>query len=337
MSDEENSPRGARRGKRARSSGAASLLAPSEASGDYDTFQFSQTDNASRPFHAGDDCELRKPKTIHDRLYGSITVPGLLMAVMDTPEFERLDRVSQLGGSSVVYPSAHHTRKEHSLGVAYIAGQVVTHLKRLQPELCLDESDRLCVMLAGLGHDLGHGPYSHMWEQFIKQATGRKEGHEDMSLQLLRRIGNKLPLAAYLDCSEEEAETHLNFACKLIEGLRDDEAMPDDIGRSETKRFLFDIVANSRSGIDVDKLDYLPRDSLSAFGGTALHKWKRIIDASRVVKYDGTYQIAFEDKMVPDINVRAARGRRHAPHRSPRRTSLASARRCTASCTSTAW
>lgn len=78
---------------------------------------------------------LRSAKSIHDRLHGAVRLPGLLVHVMDTAEFQRLDGIKQLGGSVCVYPSATHSRKEHSIGVSHMAGQMVRHLRTAQPEL----------------------------------------------------------------------------------------------------------------------------------------------------------------------------------------------------------
>ena len=109
----------------------------------------------------------RESKEILDRLYGPIKLESLLVRVLDTPQYQRLAEIKQLGGSSYVYPSANHTRKEHSIGVAHLAGVAATHLRTSQPELRIDDEDILCVKLAGLVHDIGHGPFSHMFEEFI--------------------------------------------------------------------------------------------------------------------------------------------------------------------------
>jgi HD superfamily phosphohydrolase len=215
--------------------------------------------------------------------------------------------VRQLGGCYYVYPSATHTRKEHSIGVAHLAGAMVRHLAKQQPDLEIDESDIMCVELAGLVHDLGHGPFSHMFEEFMHLADARGSAHtwehEDMSAQLLRLLleENHVPVAAYFDCSEQQAAENINFVVRLIEGLKDETPWPSDIGRSSRKRFLFDIVNNKRNGVDVpcphaaihnvgtrgcpdsafftwrtprparqvDKLDYLVRDSMAAFGSSS--------------------------------------------------------------------
>ena len=233
---------------------------------------------------------LKHPKSVQDRVHGQITLHGLLVAVMDTIEFQRLDRVKQLGGCAFVYPSATHSRKEHSIGVAYLAGTQVKHLAKHQEDLNIDESDVLCVELAGLVHDLGHGPFSHMFEEFMHKVTPEGEPqweHEEMSGRLLRLLirENDIPVHEYFpECSVKRAEEHINFVVKLIEGLKDTDPWPDDVGRGAEKRFLFDIVSNKRNGIDVDKLDYLVRDSMAAFGSSKPPGFdiNRIITSSKV-------------------------------------------------------
>jgi len=271
-------------------------------------FMCSQTDNPAPPrtphdARAGGAHEMqgefgrkRHPKSIQDRVHGQIQLDGLLVAVMDTAEFQRLDRIKQLGGCVYVYPSATHTRKEHSIGVAYLAGYMARHLQCEQPELGIDAADVLCVELAGLAHDLGHGPFSHMFETFMKLqekagATHHWE-HEPMSEKLLRELieRNRIPIWEYFDESEGSPlwRQHLNFAVNLISGLSPEKTWPTDLGRGPEKRFLFDIVSNARNGIDVDKLDYLVRDSMACFGSPKPPGFDiyRIIKGSRVLLRD---------------------------------------------------
>ena len=289
----------------------------------------SQTDNMgchNTPMANGQEDDvgprLKHPKSIQDRVHGMITLHGLLVAVMDTAEFQRLDRIRQLGGCFYVYPSATHTRKEHSVGVAHLCGEMARHLQKKQPDLEIDESDILCIELAGLVHDLGHGPFSHMFEEFMKRVDPtRTWEHEEMSGRLLRGLirENDVPVADYFDrlpgiqCDQQQADYHINFVIKLIEGLKDNDPWPDDIGRPETKRFLFDIVSNKRNGVDVDKMDYLLRDSMAAFGCSSEvpgFDILRIIKSSDVLNnekrkkgIDGRYpkEVCFQWKNVLEI------------------------------------
>ena len=75
-----------------------------------------------------------------------------------------------LGMAYLVYPSATHSRFEHCIGVSYLAGELVVALSQRQPELDVSRSDQLCVQIAGLVHDIGHGPFSHTFERFMTMA-----------------------------------------------------------------------------------------------------------------------------------------------------------------------
>ncbi|KAF4722565.1 SAM domain and HD, partial [Perkinsus olseni] len=93
-----------------------------------------------------------------------ITLPDICRYIIDTPYFQRLRNETQLGAAGYVFMGATHTRFEHSIGAAYLAKKMVDQLSSNQPEYGIDEEDKLCVIIAGLCHDLGHGPYSHVWD-----------------------------------------------------------------------------------------------------------------------------------------------------------------------------
>jgi hypothetical protein len=129
------------------------------------------------------DCS--KTTVISDSVHKHIEVPEICQAILDTPQFDRLRNIRQLGTTHYVYPCAKHSRFEHSVGVMYLAGRFIERLRLLYPECC-DTKDQLCVMIAGLCHDLGHGPFSHLWEDFMKEARPeRKWSHEESSLKML--------------------------------------------------------------------------------------------------------------------------------------------------------
>ena len=96
-------------------------------------------------------------KTFNDPIHGHIELSYLATRVMDTPQFQRLRDISQLGGVYFVFPGAASKRFEHSIGVAHLAKSFVQQLRKIQPELQITDQDVQCIELAGLCHDIGHG------------------------------------------------------------------------------------------------------------------------------------------------------------------------------------
>jgi HD superfamily phosphohydrolase len=118
-------------------------------------------------------------KNIRDPLYGFITVNEMELDVISAPEVQRLRRVAHLGLSDAVYPSATHSRFEHSLGVMHLAG-------KLAESLSLPEETRQAYRLAGLLHDVGHSPFSHALEEVIEDRLGFE--HERQSERIIRKL-----------------------------------------------------------------------------------------------------------------------------------------------------
>ncbi|XP_038127418.1 deoxynucleoside triphosphate triphosphohydrolase SAMHD1-like isoform X2 [Cyprinodon tularosa] len=114
-------------------------------------------------------------KIFKDPVHGTIELHPLLVKIIDTPQFQRLRNIKQLGAVSYVYPGATHSRFEHSIGVAYLAGEILKSIKEKQKELGITDWDVLCVQFAALCHDLGHGPFSHMFDlMFLPEARQLK-------------------------------------------------------------------------------------------------------------------------------------------------------------------
>lgn len=234
--------------------------------------------------------KLKTGKVFQDAVHGTIFIPEACMAVVDTPQFQRLRDLRQLGMVHMVYPSATHTRFEHCLGVCHLAGQLVKSLKEKQPELKITDDDVKCVQLAGLCHDIGHGPLGHFWEKFAKENLNKRNwSHEDMSLRLLDHLWEENSLQ---DVSADE----LAFIKAMIhKGGRDE--LPEIY---KSKKFLLQIVANEETGIDVDKWDYFLRDSLH-LGLKVTFDPQRFIEYSRVIEKDGKKLICYRDKMYREV------------------------------------
>ncbi len=113
---------------------------------------------------------------LRDPIHGSIPLPPWGMTLLDAPVMQRLRRIQQLGTAHLVYPGAHHRRFEHSLGAQHVAGRIATRLG-------LERSESDTVRAAALLHDVGHGPFSHAFDELLR-AAGRR--HEDISFDLVR-------------------------------------------------------------------------------------------------------------------------------------------------------
>uniref|UniRef100_A0A7N5KJS4 Deoxynucleoside triphosphate triphosphohydrolase SAMHD1 n=1 Tax=Ailuropoda melanoleuca TaxID=9646 RepID=A0A7N5KJS4_AILME len=159
-------------------------------------------------------------KVINDPIHGHIELHPLLIRIIDTPQFQRLRYIKQLGGSYYIFPGASHNRFEHSLGVGYLAGCLVRALREKQPELQISARDVLCVQIAGLCHDLGHGPFSHMFDgRFIPLARPNvKWTHEQGSVMMFEHLINSNGLKAVMEYYGLIPEEDICFIKELITG-----------------------------------------------------------------------------------------------------------------------
>lgn len=174
-----------------------------------------------------------KHKNINDPVYGFITIPGeMVFDIMEHPYFQRLRRIKQLGLTNYVYPSAHHTRFQHALGSMHLMGLAIGVLRSKGIDISNEEA--LGVRLAILLHDIGHGPFSHTLEQVIVPDLT----HEDLSFLFIEELNKQM-------------QGQLDIALRIFTG-------------QYPKKFLHQLVS---SQLDMDRLDYLSRDSF--FTGVA--------------------------------------------------------------------
>eukprot|EP01039_Chlorochromonas_danica_P010828 gene10828-12038_t len=231
-----------------------------------------------------------KNKIFNDPIHGHIEISSLAVHIMDTPQFQRLRDISQLGGTYYVFPGAASNRFEHCLGVSYLAKVFVSHLQENQPELCINEKEILCLEIAGLCHDLGHGPFSHLFDGKLLPLIHHNHDfvHEHASLGILDLLieeNNLYPLFQRYGLDYED----IHFIKELILGDPSD-APPGFLWKGRPGRsFLYDIVANKRNGIDVDKFDYFARDC-HMLGLT------KSFDSMRLMKFARVYPVAGRDQ-----------------------------------------
>ncbi|XP_035238000.1 deoxynucleoside triphosphate triphosphohydrolase SAMHD1 isoform X1 [Anguilla anguilla] len=248
-------------------------------------------------------------KVFNDPIHGHIELHPLLVSIIDTPQFQRLRHIKQLGATYLVFPGACHNRFEHSLGVGYLAGQLVQSLNKRQPDLLISQRDILCVQIAGLCHDLGHGPFSHMFDgMFIpKTRPGYKWKHEIASVAMFDHLIKVNDLEPVMKQHGLELPEDLLFIKEQIAGppetpvpLSQEQRPWPYQGRPEAKSFLYEIVANKRTGIDVDKWDYFARDCYH-LGIRNNFDHRRFLKFARVCEVNGKKHICTRDKEVGNL------------------------------------
>jgi len=206
---------------------------------------------------------LNKKKIINDPIYGFITIHhDLVFDCIQLPEFQRLRRIKQLGLTSLVYPGAQHTRFQHVIGAMHL---MYTAIKSLRTkDVSISEDEEIGALLAILLHDIGHGPFSHSLEHSILTNVH----HEDISSELMHRINKKM-------------NGKLDLAIEIFE--------------NKYKRpFLHQLVS---SQLDMDRLDYLRRDSFYTGVSEGTVGIERIIqmlnvkDEQLIVDQKGIYSV----------------------------------------------
>lgn len=213
-----------------------------------------------------------KPWFVTDPIHKTLNLTRQLRSVVETPEFQRLRRVSQLGLASYVFPGAVHTRFSHCLGAAHLATRILDHLRK--QDRARDVKDRMAIQYAALLHDIGHGPFSHSFERAMKSAFGkdRVPKHEDWSRKI---ITERLTILS------EEVR---NEIASIIAPKKDATGVPS-LGRA--------IVA---SQIDVDRMDYLVRDAHFTGVPTGAIDLDYLIRSIRIVRHGSSEALGITAK-----------------------------------------
>ena len=168
-----------------------------------------------------------KHKILNDPIYGFTSIPNeLIFDILEHPYYQRLRRITQLGLTYLVYPGAYHTRFHHALGAMHLMQKAVKTLQSKGHEIT--PAEEKAVLAAILLHDIGHGPFSHALEHSIVNGVN----HEDISLMIMDRLN-------------EQFDGKLSLAIQIFKN-------------QHPKLFLHQLIS---SQLDVDRLDYLKRDS----------------------------------------------------------------------------
>jgi HD superfamily phosphohydrolase len=206
---------------------------------------------------------IPKKKIVNDPIHGFIDIPaGIVYDLLEHPWMQRLRNIKQLGLSHLVYPGACHSRLGHALGAMHLMKEAILSLRAKGHDITHDEMEAaLCAILL---HDIGHGPFSHTLENAIVE----KVHHEQLSLLFMKHLNTQFG-------------GRLDHAMAIFEG-------------TYKKRFLHQLVSGQ---LDVDRLDYLLRDSF--FSGVAegmigverILKMLDVVDDELVVEAKGIYSV----------------------------------------------
>lgn len=190
-----------------------------------------------------------KGKIINDPVYGFLRFPEPeLMRIIEHPWFQRLRNIKQMGMAHLVYPGAVHTRFHHSLGACHLMGKALDELKI--KGVSFSDNDRLAARMAILLHDIGHGPFSHALEHSLADGIS----HETISELIMKRLNS-------------ETEGLLTDAIRIFD-------------HSYPRKYLHQLVS---SQLDVDRMDYLNRDSFYTGVSEGVIGYDRILQMLTVV------------------------------------------------------
>jgi HD superfamily phosphohydrolase len=208
--------------------------------------------------------DLTNPKKIiNDPVYGFISVPGdIIFDIIEHPWFQRLRNIKQLGLTSFVYPGATHSRFQHALGALHLMDMAIQTLRA--KEVMISDEEAEATLLSILLHDLGHGPFSHALENSIINGIS----HEEISLLLMNRMN-------------DEFKGRLTMAIDIFTGRYN-------------RRFLHELIAGQ---IDMDRLDYLRRDSFftgvieGSVGSDRIIRMLNVVNDRLVIDEKGIYSL----------------------------------------------
>ena len=206
---------------------------------------------------------MNKKKIINDPVYGFISIPTeLIFDLIEHPYFQRLRYIKQVGMTHLVYPGALHTRFHHALGAMHLMCMAIETLRNKGHAISDDEEE--AVTIAILLHDIGHGPFSHALEDSIVENIS----HEDISTMIMQRLNLQF-------------DGKLSMAINIFEG-------------NYPRQFLHQLVS---SQLDMDRMDYLNRDSFftgvseGVISSDRIIKMLNVVDDQIVVEEKGIYSI----------------------------------------------
>ncbi|MEG1760790.1 MAG: HD domain-containing protein [Hydrogenoanaerobacterium sp.] len=237
-----------------------------------------------------------KGKIIRDAVHGDIFILNRFLKVIDTPEFQRLRRIKQLSVANIVFPSADHTRFSHSIGCFFVMEKIIIHFETIFAKIGIpiSQEDKDIALLAALLHDIGHGPFSHAFEEIHPKAE-KNISHEDWTALIITAKDGAVR-------KQIENEFGVGVPQKVADLIQKQRSAKNETKTALEKIDLFSVLSSLISSqLDADRLDYLVRDAFHTgvpFGRIDI---SRIITALSITVYQNKYYVCVPEKFIDDI------------------------------------
>lgn len=227
-------------------------------------------------------------KVIRDPLYGFVHLSERETLLIATPYMHRLNRIKQLAHTYLVYPSAVHTRFEHSLGILHIADRMCACFK-------ITDKRREIARISALLHDVGHGPFSHLFEEILIRINGQKFSHEEITNAIIKHDENISLILKGKVSSKNVFSDIYNDVLNLF----------NNDNETEYDRIIKSIISGQ---LDADKLDYLRRDSYHTGSTYGIFDLERILSTLTIAEDGGIqYPVSKEKGITAVDSFRSAR------------------------------
>jgi HD superfamily phosphohydrolase len=210
---------------------------------------------------------------LKDPVHGYVKLYDHEKKIVDTPIFQRLRRIKQLSVADYVYPGAVHTRFSHCLGVMHVAGVFTETLLQKIPDISQTEREKYFYLMRlwGLSHDLGHGPFSHLFDDEI--LVSRNKDHETLGAKIVKEDPSIAGIKFPCDISAEQLSS--------IMTSQEDWPLKEPLGKTGVSEQIFKYVCTGAFSADI--IDYLLRDSLFTGAGYGDVDWQRLVFLSHPV------------------------------------------------------
>ncbi len=247
---------------------------------------------------------LRYEDRLYDGIFGYINLTAVEKEIVDTPIFQRLHHIKQLGMANIIWPNAVHTRFAHSLGVMHTIDRMIAHIQTSKEckDIAIEREEHQTLRLAALLHDIGHFPFSHVGEKATEQVASEKADEEE--------IEKEPGAAAPKETARGSSKLHERLSSEIIqkwgelrEIIEKHNYNPEEVGNIIVGASTFLHTMLLHSELDADRLDYLIRDSKTlgvSYGN---------IELDLIVSTLGTK--SYEDKLIIGVTEKGLRAVEH--------------------------